>query len=180
MEKDKFKEVEDRLIISFDGYSKDKACIIVARQEKEGLRVINQFYDKEAQDIYEYLSGIRTRWNYEEDMIPNFIYKGILYPDREDLFKKIETALGFKLFTWQKSFIETGIYRKYGETTARCLRELLAVDKPPLDFSKKPTHSRSEFYKHEMREIQQKLNKAGIHTRRVFWKESDKRKYYDS
>lgn len=121
--------------------------------------------------------GIKTRLNDEENIIPNFIYNGVFCPDREDLYKRVEGALGFKLFTWQKSFIETGIFRRYGETTARCLGTLLAVDEPPLDFSKKPTHPRSDFYRKELKEMQQKLNAAGIQTRRVFWSESDKRKY---
>lgn len=175
---DRLKENEDTLKIGYVGCSKDNSCLVVCREEKSSLRVINTFYDEEAEYIYERLLGIRIGSNNEEDAIPNFVYKGVLYPDKEDLFKRIETALGFKLFTWQKSFIETGIFRRYGETTARCLRELLAVNSPPLDFSKKATHPRSEFYKMEMRKIQQKLNEAGIQTRKVFWSESDKRKYY--
>lgn len=36
------------------------------------------------------------------------------YPEYEELFKRIEAALGFKLFTWQKSFIVLGHFRRYG------------------------------------------------------------------
>lgn len=176
---DRLKEVEDRLIIGFDASLKDKACLIVAREEKNVLRVINKFSDKEAEDIYECLLGIKTRLNNEKNIIPNFIYNGVFCPDREELFKRVEGALGFKLFIWQKSFIETGIFRRYGETTARILRDLLAVDSSPLDFQKKATSLRSDLYRKELKEMQQKLNAAGIQTRRVFWNESDKRKYYE-
>lgn len=175
---DRLKNIEDALKIGYVGYSKDITCLVVLREEKNSIRVINEFYNEEAEHIYEHLLGIRIGSNNEEDAIPNFVYKGVLYPDKEDLFKRVEAALGFKLFTWQKSFIATGIFRKYGETTARCIRELLAVNSPPLDFSRKATHLRSEFYKMEMRKIQQKLNEAGIQTRKVFWSESDKIKYY--
>lgn len=175
---DRLKEIEDVLRIGYVRSSKDITCLVVGREEKNGLRIVNTFYGEEAEHIYERLLGIRIGSNNEEEAIPNFVYKGVLYPDKEEMFKRVEAALGFKLFTWQKSFIETGIFRRYGETTARCLRDLLAVDSPPLDFSKKPTHPRSEFYKKEIKEIQQKLNEAGIQTRKVFWNESDKRKYY--
>ena len=39
------------------------------------------------------------------------------FPEYEELFKRIEAALGFNLFVWQKSFIVMGHFRQYGETT---------------------------------------------------------------
>ena len=36
---------------------------------------------------------------------------------------------------------------------------------------------REEFYRHELREIQEKLQCAGIKTRAVFWCNADKRRY---
>ena len=36
----------------------------------------------------------------------------------------VEKALGYKLFFWQKTYIEKGAFRQYGETTAKILREL--------------------------------------------------------
>lgn len=49
-----------------------------------------------------------------------WIYRTI--PDEGVDFDKIEKALGFKLFIWQKTFITRGVFRQYGETTAICIR----------------------------------------------------------
>lgn len=108
--------------------------------------------------------------------LENWIYRPI-YPE-EELFKRIEAALGFKLFIWQKAFILTGKFRQYGETTAEILRELLDTKAEPLDYTKPPTNNRAKFYRDNLREIQEKLQRAGIETRAVFWSKKDKSSYY--
>lgn len=45
-------------------------------------------------------------------------------PDVERKLEAVEKALGLKLFIWQKTFIERGVFRQYGETTARILKDL--------------------------------------------------------
>lgn len=67
------------------------------------------------------------------------------YPEYEELFKRIEAALGFNLFVWQKSFIVTGHFRQYGETTAKVLRELLDTEVAPLDYTRRCMNSRKIF-----------------------------------
>lgn len=109
----------------------------------------------------------------------NWIYRNP-YPEHEELFKRIEAALGFKLFVWQKTFIVMGTFRQYGETTAMILRELLKTDATPLNYTKKTTSRMENFYRRELREIQEMLKNAGIKTRVVFWSEADKRRYKDS
>ena len=52
--------------------------------------------------------------------LENWLYRPI-YPE-EEFLKKVEAALGFKLFIWQKAFIVTGAFRQYGATTAEILR----------------------------------------------------------
>lgn len=108
--------------------------------------------------------------------LENWIYRPI-YPE-EEFFKRIEAALGFKLFIWQKAFILTGKFRQYGATTAEILRELLDTKAEPLDCTKPPTNSRAKFYRDNLREIQEKLQRAGIETRAVFWSKKDKSSYY--
>ena len=104
--------------------------------------------------------------------LEQWIYKPI-YPE-EKFFKKIESALGFKLFVWQKTFILTGKFRQYGATTAEILRELLDMKAEPLDYTKPPTNNRERFYRNELRDIQGKLQRAGIETRAVFWSDKEK------
>lgn len=36
-------------------------------------------------------------------------------PEEHDLISKIEKAMGFKLFLWQKTFIAMNVFRQYGE-----------------------------------------------------------------
>ena len=102
------------------------------------------------------------------------------YPEYEELFKRIEAALGFKLFTWQKSFIVLGHFRRYGETTAMILKELLDTEATPLDYTRRAESRREDFYRWELREIQECLKDAGIKTRAVFWRAADKQRYRES
>lgn len=96
-------------------------------------------------------------------------------PYMENKLETVEKALGFKLFIWQKTFITTGIFRQYGETTARILRDLLAIDDEPLDYSKRPGNIRADFYRSETRKIKEKLDAAGVITRTVFFTMSEKK-----
>lgn len=88
-----------------------------------------------------------------------WIYRDI--PSCDIDFDKIEQALGFKLFIWQKTFIINGVFRQYGETTARILRRLLQKDEP-LDFRKRPKNGREYFERKMTFEIYKKLKAAGI------------------
>lgn len=107
-----------------------------------------------------------------------WIYRSVP-PEYEGMFEKIEAALGFKLFIWQKTFIITGIFRQYGKTTAEILRELLDVAGTPIDYTTRPINERERFYRKETREIQERLHNAGIETRVIFWSVGDKRAYAD-
>ena len=109
----------------------------------------------------------------------DWIYRNA-FPDYEEIFEKIEDAMGFKLFVWQKAFIVTGQFRQYGETTARILRELLDVTASPIDFTARPTSNREDFYRQEMKEIQEKLKTAGIETRIIFWNAAERRAYAEA
>ena len=102
------------------------------------------------------------------------------FPEHEELFKRIEAALGFNLFVWQKSFIVMGHFRQYGETTARILRELLDTEAVPLDYTRRCMSHREDFYRQELRKIQERLKDAGIKTRVVFWSAADKQRYRES
>lgn len=161
----------DRLVIGFDTSAKDKSCLVVMRKEGRGYRVLNEFDGPEAEALYD-----RLVEKQENDVLSKFMYyNGAFEPDEVELFKKIEKALGFKLFRWQKTFIVMGAFRQYGETTAKCLRELLAVNEPPLDYSK-ANGFMEVFYREELRAIQEKLTLAGIPTRKVFYSREDKRR----
>lgn len=110
--------------------------------------------------------------------IANWIYSSANPPDSE--FEKtisaVENALGFKLFVWQKTYIENGHFRQMGDTTARILRDLLDVSGEPIDYTRGATTQRQQFYRRELREIKEKLDRAGIPTRTVFFFERDKGK----
>lgn len=111
--------------------------------------------------------------------VQNWIYREVPEP-YNDFFKQIEAALGFKLFIWQKTFIMRGVFRQYGETTTKILRELLQTTAKPLDYTRPPHSKREEIYRRELRNIQQKLNNAGIKTRVVFYCKQDKRAYKET
>ena len=113
----------------------------------------------------------------EYEDIEGMIYCAPFYENEEKFFELIEKALGFKLFVWQKTFILSGNFRRFGKTTAECLRELLKQTDRPIDYSKKPENAREAFHREETRRIQEKLNSAGIPTRTILWNEREKREY---
>lgn len=76
-------------------------------------------------------------------------------------FDKIEKALGFKLFVWQKTFIIRGVFRQYGATTAICIRRLLQKDNP-IDYRKRIVHAQELFERQEMIRIHDQLQAAGV------------------
>lgn len=86
-----------------------------------------------------------------------------------DWITATEKALGFQLFFWQKTYIKTGHFRQYGETTAKILKELSQYTAPPLDFTKRPASRMEEIYRIELREIKTKLDTAGVPTREVWF-----------
>ena len=89
-----------------------------------------------------------------------------------------EQALGFKLFFWQKTFIEIGVFRQYGETTARILRELSQIELPPLDCrSYRKKTQRERLYCEELLKIKAQLEAAGVQTRKVLVCEREYREY---
>lgn len=108
------------------------------------------------------------------------IYGAGLFPEHEKQFEAIEKALGFKLFIWQKTYIVHGQYRQYGATTAKILRELMQVEAFPLDYTKKPTTQREDFYRCSLREIKQQLDDAGVPTREVLFNQQQKRAYMEN
>lgn len=108
------------------------------------------------------------------------IYGAGLFPEHEKQFEAIEKALGFKLFTWQKTYIAYGHFRQYGATTAQILRELMQVKAFPLDYTKRPTTQREAWYRGFLREIKQQLDDAGVPTREVFFNQQQKRAYMEN
>lgn len=102
---------------------------------------------------------------------------GAVESECNELIESVETALGFKLFIWQKTYIMRGIFRKYGATTAMILRDLLQVSEVPLDYSQPPASHETKFYRDELRDIKRKLDHAGIETRTVFFSKEDKMTY---
>ncbi len=101
-------------------------------------------------------------------------------PEETELFEQVEQALGFKLFKWQKSYIISGKFRRYGKTLAECLRILLAVDGEPLDFSRNTQSQKEMVFRSELREIEKKLKTAGIPTRAIFWNHRDRDNYFNN
>ena len=65
-------------------------------------------------------------------------------PTLDELFSKINEALGIELWIWQKTYMTMGIYRQMGATTAQCLRVLLFSETTPLDYSSPPRTARED------------------------------------
>lgn len=113
-------------------------------------------------------------------MSRDFIYgdPGEFRPDYQQLFERIEKALGFKLFFWQKSYIAHGQFRRYGATTAHILKDLVDLRNGPIDRSRAFSRQ-DEFYTHELRKIKEQLELAGIDTNTVFFNRKEADNYYN-
>lgn len=82
------------------------------------------------------------------------------YPSYEELFQKIEKALGFRLFTWQKTFIISGEYRRIGDTTARSIKQLL--EDKEIELQIPPRNARQRFEQKELLRIYDMLKPTGL------------------
>ena len=102
--------------------------------------------------------------------VPNIFFNP--NPEYEELFSKIEDALGFKLYAWTKSYIIQGKFRCYGKTTAEILRTLVTdVGKEPIVVPPQSgMHMHERFYYRELSDIYERLNIAGIPTRNVIFR----------
>lgn len=90
-----------------------------------------------------------------------------------EIFGKIENALGFRLYSWQKSYMYTGHFRRIGSTTAECLKKLLFNDMP-IDFSEKPRNMKEDCERSVMFRIYNTLQEAGITTNPILRNRKEK------
>lgn len=96
------------------------------------------------------------------------IYRKIGDPQWDEKFEKVEKALGFPLFYWQKSFISRGEYRQSGETTAHALRLLMDVsESKPIDFSKPASTKKELIFRNTVLELYEKLRYSDIPLRKI-------------
>lgn len=94
---------------------------------------------------------------------PNFVPPG---PDT-DLIKKIEKALGFRLFIWQKTMILYGSLRLTGSTTATCVRKLIRIKDSGVIKLARPRNALEHFEQRELMHIKTLLDKESIKTNRI-------------
>lgn len=106
------------------------------------------------------------------EKVANWIYNPVV-PEEEAIFGEIEKALGFKLLAWQKTYILQGHFRKFGATTAQCLKKLIFDGPDPLDLTG-PQNRRSQIECEMLWNIKKRLEEAGIKTRTVYFTKEDK------
>lgn len=116
------------------------------------------------------------------------IYQRLGDIEEESNIEQIESALGFKLFVWQKAYLKYGKFRfrQMGKTTAVILGQLLDTNSPPMDLTTRQNVERYAdeeyshyhiFYKRAVKEIYDKLRMKGIKTRAVFFTNKQRAEY---
>lgn len=98
---------------------------------------------------------------------PEWIYSLVNDPMWNNLFERIEDALGFKLFIWQKTYIMGLGYRCSGQTTADVLRNLVGERTSESIYLERPKNRMEDFYQKELIEIKRKLDDKGIISRDI-------------
>lgn len=111
--------------------------------ESEAIRVILREYDV-----------LEAHYKFIDDWLR------MPFPGYEELFQKIEKALGFRLFTWQKTFIISGEYRRIGDTTARSIKHLLEDREINLQLPLR--NARQRFEEKELLRIYNQLKPTGL------------------
>lgn len=91
-------------------------------------------------------------------------HREIGQPTLDELFSKINEALGIELWIWQKTYMTMGTYRQMGATTAQCLRVLLFSETTPLDYSSPPRTAREDCERQQLRGLYQDID-AGMITK---------------
>ena len=114
-----------------------------------------------------------------DEKVFHMIYYAPFTRKEEDFFDKIEQAIGFKLFVWQKTFIINKTFRRFGKTTAECLRELL-TESGVIDYSYPPFSKREAFHRKELMRIKEILDNAGIETNIILKNKQDAQAYYNN
>lgn len=113
----------------------------------------------------------------EAKEIHNIAYRQYAYLQKDkEIFEKIEKALGFRLYSWQQSYIYTGHFRQIGSSTAECLKRLLFNDSP-IDFSEKPRSMQEDCERSVMFRIYNTLQEAGIKTNPILRNRKEKESY---
>lgn len=88
-----------------------------------------------------------------------------------DLMKRVETALGIKLFVWQWNYIlknEPINGRRTGKTTAYCLSVLLTdIKKTTIVIPRMRKSGSFESFRSQLYDIKEKLTAAGIETNEI-------------
>lgn len=129
-----------------------------------------------------FVKSLAKRFSFQaefEEINDDWIYGPIhTDPYTEKKLEAVEKALGFKLFIWQKTFITNGVFRRFGETTAKILRDLFDANDVPLDRSMSSGYKEVQFYREETKKIKEKLDAVGIITRTVFFTKDEKNRYY--
>lgn len=87
-------------------------------------------------------------------------------PTSEIDFDKVEMALGFELFYWQKTYIQFGSYRRSGKSVAVALHILLNNIDEPLTLPK-PRNNRESIEQQILVEIYKKLQSANVPCRQI-------------
>lgn len=98
---------------------------------------------------------------------PEWIYKPVNDPSWDSLFERIEEALGFKLFIWQKTHIMGLGYRCSGQTTAEALRVLVGGRISVPIYLERPKNRIEDFYQQELIDIKRKLDDKGVISRNI-------------
>lgn len=110
----------------------------------------------------------------EEQDKYRWIFTDVNETEWDSLFEKVEKALGFKLFYWQKTYILGMDWRRSGKTTAIILQELLKTEATPIDYSRPASSHRCKILRTDLLRIKEKLDKAGIKTREVWRCKADR------
>lgn len=145
----------------------------------------NYLYSSDEQAIESWNRRVSENDNIKQ---PSWMYDIPFYaPEYNELFEKVEKALCFKLFTWQKTYIINEEYRRSGRTTAEILRKLLVnehnnslnVDDCYIDFSFPYVNEYEKWFRREVVRIKRILDEHGVKTKPIVTNSVDRRKLLD-
>ena len=117
---------------------------------------------EEISDIRMRITMVLSRYDIKKAVTDVVPYQGDV---NEQIIKKVEKALGIKLYPWQISYINRETWRRAGFSTAKCLRRLLVDDGMPRELTRiiyVSADAEERFEQRMLIEIMQKLKTAGV------------------
>ena len=143
----------EKHILTYASGGTDKTAVAITRIRNSGTNVIGEVVYAGTDEGAVILEDIMQHPGYNEAIKELKDLRAAAERRKERTIRKVEQALGLKLYDWQKAFIfydkpygfEVSYARRTGKTLAHCLRLCLSEGEPIVAALTPPVIAKNEF-----------------------------------